>query len=83
MNCTEHSTTNYRIIKNWDRSTTKSGPDQSYWPGCGSGHCCVISTPYGEIVGDYDVKQKTGYAMWGSTKFNISGSGLTFINGDQ
>ena len=79
---TEHSTTNYRIIKNWDKSTTKSGPDQSYWPKVGGGHACVISTPYGEIVGDYNVKSNIGYGIWGGEKFNISG-GVTFINGDQ
>ena len=79
----ECSTTNYRIIKNWSRSSKRSGNSHARADCGGEMHACVISTSAGEIVGGYVLDHDNAHGCWGSNMYVIKGEkNVTFINGE-
>ena len=81
MGSTRYSSKNYRIIKNWSRSSTRSGNHHAYHKDNGPVHMCVISTIAGEVIGGYIKDTGKCYGFYETEMYRHEGT-ITYINGD-
>ena len=78
----ERTTTNYTILKNWSKSTSRSGGPHTHHFEDGKAHCVVLPTVDGDVVGAYNITHNWTWGVYGSTVTEFKGhKGVIFING--